>query len=651
MASRRCRSTGIVLAALATCLLVCRSSAWGDFTFGEPAKVPGVNSNSSDHTPHVCRDGLELYFVSTRDFVHGKPLTNIWVSKRPTMRDPWSAPAKLDMPANFGGSVFSPSLCADALELYFADGQVNAANPGGHGGSDVWVMKRTDRDAPWGEPVNLGPTVNTQHHEDTPCISANGLELYFSRSVSNDPQNSELFVSTRPTRDDPWQEPVNLGPNVNSSQYEFTPWVSHDGLSLFFSRGYSKGHVHVSKRATIADSWGPAMFFAPVSSAGAGDVWTTSPGQAEYSLSFADGDAMLYFARGSTVTAADFNIWQVEAIPIVDFNGDGTVDALDLAILMDNWGVVGGRSGPKSSLCDVAPSPFGDGFVDERDLAVFYESVDGDLVMVPTPAFAEKGVAVFAGLHWTAGTSDGTYDVYFGTSRADVESAGRDNPMGVLVSENQTGNRFDLEGPLDFERTYYWRVDEVDLLSDSGIVKGPVWNFTTEAGAGPIRQVAATASSAEEGAGPENTINRSGLDADDQHSVAARDMWLSAADGVQPSWIQYEFDTAYPLDAMWVWNYNGQFEMLLGMGCKDLTVDYSEDGIAWTTLGDFEFARGTAQNDYAHNTVVQFGGTTARYVRLTALTNWGGISPQYGISEVRFFYTHPAAIEADASEN
>ena len=41
----------------------------------------------------------------------------------------------------------------------------------------------------------------------------------------------------------------------------------------------------------------------------------------------------------------------------------------------------------------------------------------------------------------------------------------------------------------------------------------------------------------------------------------------------------------------------------------------------------------------------------ARYVRLTVLSNWGGISPQYGLSEVRFFYTHPAAIEADASDN
>ena len=497
MTLRSCRGMGIVAAALAACLFVCSSPAWGDFTFGEPTKVPGINSDSSDYAPHVSRNGLELYFVSARpSLITGTRRSRIWVSRRPTTRAPWSAPAELDVFAGIARSVQSPSLTEDGLELYFADGQMNTPNPGGHGGSDVWVVKRTDRDAPWGEPVNLGPTLNTQHHDDTPCISADGLELYFSRNVYDHPQNSELFVSTRPTRDDPWGEPVNLGPNVNSSQYEFTPWISPDGLSLFFSRGYSKIRIHVSRRQTIADSWGPAEFFAPVSSGGAGDVWSSSPGQAEYNLSFAVGDPMLYFGRGMDIFATNSNIWQVEAIPVVDFSGDGAVEALDFAILMDNWGVVGGRTGPKSGLCDIAPLPFGDGVVDEKDLAVFYEYADSDLVMVPTPALGERGVAVFVGLHWTAGASAMTYDVYFGTSHADVEGASRDDPMGVLVSENQSGNCFALEGPLDFERTYYWRIDKVDPLSDPGIIKGPVWNFTTEAGDGPIRRVVATASTA-----------------------------------------------------------------------------------------------------------------------------------------------------------
>jgi len=51
-----------------------------------------------------------------------------------------------------------------------------------------------------------------------------------------------------------------------------------------------------------------------------------------------------------------------------------------------------------------------------------------------------------------------------------------------------------------------------------------------------------------------------------------------------------------------------------------------------------EFAQATGTPDYEHNTTVDFGGAAAKYIRLTANSNWGGILPQYGLSEVRFFY-------------
>jgi hypothetical protein len=41
---------------------------------------------------------------------------------------------------------------------------------------------------------------------------------------------------------------------------------------------------------------------------------------------------------------------------------------------------------------------------------------------------------------------------------------------------------------------------------------------------------------------------------------------------------------------------------------------------------------------YAHNTTVDFGGLQAKYVRLTANSNWGGFLPQFGLSEVRFLH-------------
>jgi len=53
-------------------------------------------------------------------------------------------------------------------------------------------------------------------------------------------------------------------------------------------------------------------------------------------------------------------------MPIVDFNGDGIVDAADVCIMIDHWHT-------DYPLCDIAPTPFGDGIVDILDLIVLAE--------------------------------------------------------------------------------------------------------------------------------------------------------------------------------------------------------------------------------------------------------------------------------------
>jgi hypothetical protein len=195
--------------------------------------------------------------------------------------------------------------------------------------------------------------------------------------------------------------------------------------------------------------------------------------------------------------------------------------------------------------------------------------------------------------------------------------------------------------------TYYWRVDEVNAPPDSTVYKGNVWSFSTEPVGYPIggANIAATASSVGQADfGPENTINGSGLDADDLHSTEATDMWLSGNE-LLGAWIQYEFDKVYKLHEMWVWNSNQVFEALFGFGLKGVTVEYSANGTEWTALSDVpEFAKAPGMAGYAHNTTVDFGGAVAQYVRLTVNSNWGGILPQYSLSEVRFFHIPVSAI-------
>lgn len=237
-------------------------------------------------------------------------------------------------------------------------------------------------------------------------------------------------------------------------------------------------------------------------------------------------------------------------------------------------------------------------------------------------------------LSWKPGPFANTHNVYLGTSFEDVNTA----KAGTLVSPGQTGTTYKPTALLEYGKTYYWRVDEVNAPPSSAVHRGDIWSFTVEPYAYAITGVTATASSQDKTTTtPANTVNNSGLTAD-QHSTVSDAMWLSSMTGTQPTWIRYAFDKVYKLSELWVWNHNSEFEPVLGYGFKDVTIETSTDGTTWTRLKDTQFAQAPAQGGYAHNTVVKLDGVMARYVRLTANSNWSIVGlKQYGLSEVRFF--------------
>ena len=262
-----------------------------------------------------------------------------------------------------------------------------------------------------------------------------------------------------------------------------------------------------------------------------------------------------------------------------------------------------------------------------------------ELASDPSPANEATDVPRDVVLSWTPGefaAPTNGHKVYLGESFDDVNDA-TDATDGVA----QSANSYAPPQRLDFGTTYYWRVDEVNAPPTSHIeFKGEVWSFTTEPVAYLIAggNITATASSTSQAdIGPENTINGSGLDANDLHSMEPTDMWLSG-DEPNGAWIEYELDKVYKLHEMWVWNSNQVMEPMIGLGFKDVSIEYSVNGTDYTTLGTVhEFAQGTGAADYEHNTTVDFGSAAAKYIRLTANSNWGDVLDQHGLSEVRFF--------------
>src|SRR4030095_8578636 len=146
----------------------------------------------------------------------------------------YGTPVHLDPTINTPGFEGGPSLSADGLELYFVSDRPGAL--GGPGDQDIYVTRRTSVNENWGAPERVPPPVSSTFFDITPRISLDGLELYFgsNRPGPFSPPWPDLWVSHRASVNDPWGEPVNLGPGVNTSLLEGLISVSPDQRTAFF---------------------------------------------------------------------------------------------------------------------------------------------------------------------------------------------------------------------------------------------------------------------------------------------------------------------------------------------------------------------------------------------------------------------------------
>jgi hypothetical protein len=342
-----------------------------DFVFGEPENLgPVINTAWYEGAGRGFSDnGLSLAFVRI------PPGTNHaegWLATRPSADAPWETPVKQGN-VDFETALRDPNIAAcfsefmspDGLEVYFSD-----SRPEGLGGYDIWMMTRETKESDWGPVVNLGPPVNTEHDDWQFVLSPDGLELYFCDDTDaprpGGSGNVDIWVARRESLGAPWGETVNLGPNVNSAAWDSAPYLSPDGLLLFFdsrrSGGYGSFDLYMSRRATLSDPWQEAVNLGPVVCASAYD---------ESPQVSADGSTF-YWGSERPGGYGRCDVWQASVIPIVDFNMDGAADCLDICDLVDHWGT-------NNSLYDIGPTPFGDGVVDVQDLIVLAEHMAAEV--------------------------------------------------------------------------------------------------------------------------------------------------------------------------------------------------------------------------------------------------------------------------------
>ncbi len=228
-----------------------------------PVKVDGINSPYLDSCVSISKNGMDLFFSSTRQSP-GTTNRDLYMSKRESRNGAWGTPVPLTI---LNSSVFDscPALSPDEHMLYFS-----SARPG-CGGNDIWVAQRQDRRNnslgwEWGEPVNLGCEsdgyVNSTANDQTPALfedEEGNTVLYFS---SNRSGNWDHYKSVM--RDDGTFGPASSIVELNSSYIDQGLTVSRNGLEVFFlsNRGgdHSSLDFYRATRTSTNEAWSDITF-------------------------------------------------------------------------------------------------------------------------------------------------------------------------------------------------------------------------------------------------------------------------------------------------------------------------------------------------------------------------------------------------------
>jgi len=183
--------------------------------------------NQHDATCGLSVDGQKL-FIYLDDTYNGSG--NIYESKLDGHS--WSEPKKLPSTINSKYHESSASLAPDGKTLYFCS--ENIKDNKGIGFHDIFKSTLNEK-GEWGDPENLGSTINTEYDERTVFMHPDGKTLYFSSQGHNSMGGYDLFKSIYNDSLKTWSEPLNLGYPVNSPDDDIDFVVSASGKHAYYA--------------------------------------------------------------------------------------------------------------------------------------------------------------------------------------------------------------------------------------------------------------------------------------------------------------------------------------------------------------------------------------------------------------------------------
>ncbi|MFN3939197.1 MAG: hypothetical protein ACK4IY_01335 [Chitinophagales bacterium] len=218
--------------------------------FTGPAKNMGnlINSQGSEVCPLISPDGKRLYFTR-KDHPENLGIVmndDIWYSE--LIENTWTNPRNIGMPINNETNNYVVGISADGTMLTLA----NLYLPGGD--SKIGVAQTWQHGESWNYPVNLGtPGLLSYNGYVEYYMDTNRKYLLSALEKAGGSGLKDIYVSF--TEDQiHWTVPLNLGPVINTAGNEMSPFLSPDGLQLYFASnglaGYGEMDIYVSQKKT-----------------------------------------------------------------------------------------------------------------------------------------------------------------------------------------------------------------------------------------------------------------------------------------------------------------------------------------------------------------------------------------------------------------
>ncbi|HXU28543.1 MAG TPA: hypothetical protein VN698_15030 [Bacteroidia bacterium] len=195
----------------------------------------GINTKYPDYVPLISADESVLYFTSRRPGSTGEQ-TDAWgnyyedVYVSYNKNGEWTNAENIGSPINSKTHDACVALSADAQQMIIYRTSTDGLS------GDLYSTEATTKG--WTSPEKFGPQINTEYKEVSACFSPDGNCIIFSSDKPGGFGGKDLYRVLK-LPNGKWSLATNLGSTINTKYDEDAPFISVDGVTLYFS---SKGH-------------------------------------------------------------------------------------------------------------------------------------------------------------------------------------------------------------------------------------------------------------------------------------------------------------------------------------------------------------------------------------------------------------------------